>query len=426
MKLRLRIPRRFALENLMMAMALLFVSSYALLEHVSISIPFFSGLKFPLVYAGGICILPYSIKILSSLNKKKFFYTFLMTLLMFAFLGLSAYFNRNTMFGQSPLRVTLRFVLYFIELFLLMMWVAETGRGDFAIHFLFWYTLILVAATDFLLLTKLATFRNGSHETYLVGNKFTVSYLHMDLLALWFVKNNGQFHFWQKSKLLAIFMACFILVVSVYIDCITGLLGCVVLMWLFATLNTSFQKNLMRLNSPGLLAVVLVVSVVFPFIAQSIVTIPFVESFLVDVLGRSTTLTGRINIFEAFVRRMEGYWLWGYGFGNGNAIATAIFGYANAQNAVLNWVLQSGMLATGALVGLIVMVFRQLSKVEAPMPIMPLVALIYVYVIMGAVETTFSMTFLLWVGLLFMRINEKEPEEETADDENEEEQTLTD
>lgn len=420
MKIRINVQKRFSLENIMMTMALFFVSSYALLEHVSISIPLFSVVKTPIIYMGAVFILPYLFKILGSLRKKKFFYAFLVTLLLFAFMGLSAYFNRNTTFGYSPARITFRFIMFWLELLLLMVWIAETGRGNFAIRFLFGYVLFLVVSTDFLLLTKLITFYNGGQVAYLVGSKFTVAYLHMDLLALWFVKNNGRFHFWQKSKLLVIVMFCFVLAVSVYIDCMTGLLGCAVLMWLFATLNTPVQKKLIRLNSPGVLTLTLIASVIFPFIAQSVVSIPFVESLLVDVLDRTTTLTGRINIFEVFMRRMEGFWLWGYGFGNGAYIAKAIFGYANAQNAILHWVLQSGVLATGTLIGLIIYVFRQLDKVEEPRPIMPLVALIYVYVIMGAVETTFSMAFLLWIGLLFMRINEKEPEEATEDETEEE------
>lgn len=419
MKIRIKIQRRFPLENIMMTMALFFVASFALLEHVSISIPLFSVLKSPIVYMGGICILPYIFKIMSNLRKKKFFFVFMMTLLMFAFLGLSAYFNRNTVFGYTPKRITVRFILFWAELFLLMVWVAETGRGDFVIRFLFWYVLILVVATDFLLLTKLVVFRDGRYVTYLVGNKFSVSYLHMDLLALWFVKNKGTFHFWQKSKTLAIFLACFIVIISIYIDCITGLLGCVVLVWLFASMNAPVRKKLFKLNSPGLLALLLVASVIFPFVAQSVVAIPAVNTFLTEVLGRSSTLTGRINIFDIFVRRMEENWLWGYGFGNSSYIAQAIFGYANAQNAILDWIMQAGILATGGLLGLILMIFRQLSKASETAEIMPLVALIYVYVIMGAVETTFSMTFLLWIAVLFMRINETK---QTADDEEDEEE----
>ena len=339
----------------------------------------------------------------------------MLTLLLFAFLGLSAHFNEDPLFGDSPARMTRRFVLFWAELFLLMVWVAETGRGEFTIRFLFWYVLILAVATDFLLLTRLIVFRSGNFETYLVGTKFTVAYLHMDLLALWFVKNKGVFHFWQRSKMLTIIVAGIIITISAYVDCMTGLLGCFVLMWLFASLNTPVQKKLLKLNSPWLLLLILTASVIFPFMVQSIVSIPAVEVFLVDVLGRNGTLTGRLNIYEVYIRQMEDHWLWGYGLGNSNAAAQVIFGYANAQNAILNWVLQSGVLVTGALVSLIIIVFRQLSKVEEPMPIMPLVALIYVYIIMGAVETTFSMAFFLWIGLLFMCINEKNTGTEVPD-----------
>ena len=99
---------------------------------------------------------------------------------------------------------------------------------------------------------------------------------------------------------------------------------------------------------------------------------------------------------------MQGNWLWGFGYGNGNAIAQAIFGYANAQNAVLYWVLQTGVLATAGLILLFLSIFGQLSKCARKAEIMPLAALIYVYIIMGAVETTFSMAFLMWIAVIFM------------------------
>ncbi|MBP3478964.1 MAG: hypothetical protein J6K03_05715, partial [Oscillospiraceae bacterium] len=358
---RFRIQKRLPIEDFMMFLALFFVSSYALLEHVSISIALFSAVKMPLLYGGGVFMIPYVLKILSSLRKKKFFYIFLSLILLFIMLWLSANSNKNTTFGTVAERMTVRLVLYLTELFFLMIWASEKGKGDFVIRFLFGYVFVLVVATDFLLLTKLVVFHNGRFETYLVGNKFTVSYMHMNLLALWFVKNNGRFHFWQKSKVLAILAASVVIIVSIYVDCITGLLGCLALIWLFASINTPFERKIMRLTSPTILTLVLAASVIFPFVAQSIVSIPFIESLLESVLGRSDTLTGRLNIFEVFSLRMGNRWLWGYGYGNGNAISEAIFGYANAQNAILYWVLQAGVLVTGSLILLILLIFRQLS-----------------------------------------------------------------
>ena len=62
------------------------------------------------------------------------------------------------------------------------------------------------------------------------------------------------------------------------------------------------------------------------------------------------------------------------------------------------------------LVLLMLMIFRQRSKLGAFKKSMPLVILIYVYILLGTVEITFSMNFLLWLGVLFMQVNEKVPE----------------
>ena len=100
----------------------------------------------------------------------------------------------------------------------------------------------------------------------------------------------------------------------------------------------------------------------------------------------------------------------GFGMGNANLAAKTLFGYANAQNAFLQWILQAGFLTTAAMVLLIATVFAQRSKTRQFKKTMPLVILIYVYIMLGMVETTFSMSFFLWIGLLFALTNEREPQ----------------
>ena len=106
----------------------------------------------------------------------------------------------------------------------------------------------------------------------------------------------------------------------------------------------------------------------------------------------------------------------GYGLGNGNAVSTRLFGYENVQNGVLDWVLQVGVFATGALLAMIVVVFRQLSRRrgQALVPIMPLVSLIYMYIILGMIETTMDMSFFLWLAMIFLLVNERHPERRPA------------
>ena len=87
-----------------------------------------------------------------------------------------------------------------------------------------------------------------------------------------------------------------------------------------------------------------------------------------------------------------------------------MFGYENVQNAFLQWVLQVGLFATGALAALMVQIFRHLRKkrMRNQSRVLPLVALIYMFIILGTIETTFNMALILWFMLAFMLVNEKQ------------------
>lgn len=410
MVIRIRKIRKLPFENLAMFLALLAVSSFALLEHVSIPIPDFSAVKFPLLYMGGICLMTQVNLFLRVWKKKKYFYLLAALFLLCVMLGFSAYANRVPVLGINPKRITLRVVLYLIELFLLAIWVSETGRSQYVIRFLFWYVLILVAITDILFFSRIVVFHSGKFENYLVGTKFSVAYMHMNLLTLWFAKNNLQFYREGKSKRFIFLVIPFLLAVSIRVDCMTGVLGCLVLFILFMLLNTRFQRKFLYFGSPVLLWAFLLGSVIFPFLAERIVSIPFISHIVENILGRDATLTGRLLIFNTFGAKMRGCWLWGYGYGNGNVAAEWLFRCANAQNAQLHWILQAGLPVTFLLGVIMTIVIRQLSRSSKQRHIMPLVILVYVYIILGTVETTFNMSFFMWLACIFMYVNEKPQE----------------
>ena len=413
MKRRIQLRKKIKLEELLLFLAMLCITSFALLEHSSVSLPIFSILKTPLITIGGVCLLTQIKLFLSNLRKKKYFFIFLTILLLSAGMVLVAVANRPPEIGVDPMRITTRFIAFLIEAFLLMIWIAETGRMKYILNFLFWYILILVLVTDFLLFSKIVVFQHGSHENYLVGTKFVVAYLHMDLLTLWYIRNNLSAHQEGKSKLFAFFATILILAVSIRVDCMTGVIGSVLLFTMFAILNTRLQAQFLRFRSPIVLLVFLTASVVFPFVAERIISIPVVERLVIELFGRDTTLTGRLGIFRLFGKQMTGHWLQGYGYGNGNLAAEWLFRCANAQNALLQWVLQVGVPVTLLLVVLMLLIFKQVSKSTNHRQIMPMIVLIYVYVILGLVETTFGMRFVLWLALIFMYTNGKElPKEE--------------
>ena len=412
------LSRKFTLNGIFTYVALFCVATFALLEHTSVSISAFSSVKLPLMYLGMLCIVAQIKTISRCVFKKKYFFVLLAVVAFCFLLFLTIFTNRGGNLGGTPLYSTVRLILYLIEMFLLMIVLAETGRAKAAINFLFWYYVAIAVVNDALMFSRLLTFGTARHESYIVGSKFSVAYLHMNLLTFWSIRS--QWH--NRKKLptwIVLLAAAFIIGMAVRVDCMTGIVGCVALVFLFGLVESPKRKKLIRFTSANLLMLVLGASVLFVVVAETLMEMPLVQFVVENVFERDATLTGRTKIFKMFFEVIEGNWLDGYGYGNGNIVTTTLMGYANVQNALLQWVLQVGIMGTAGLVVVMYTVFRQIQRkrLRNMDMILPLVALIYMYIFLGSVETTFNMAFILWFGLIFMMVNERQPqlpESETA------------
>lgn len=413
MKVKVRTRSWVTLEKVLLSFAILAISSFALLEHMSIPIPAFSAIKWPLLYVGGACVLTQFNLMIKSFMKRKYFFVWISLLLLIAVLFFAAFQNRNPVLGVSPMRNTARMVLYLVELMMLIVWVCEKNYCQYFIKYLFRYVLLLVVITDVVLFTGMIRFHIGHHEMYLIGSKFTVSYMHMNLLVLWVLQTDEIVHLKQFSRLKLCLVAVFLVAVSLRVECMTGMLGCLLLfICLFVVGSPTAKKRLHKLASPAVLNISLGANFLFPFLSEVVVSLPFINYFVVRVLDRSENLTGRTNIFNIFSDQMAGHWLFGYGMGNQNVAAMTLFGYANAQNAILQWILQGGIVVTFAMALYMNHVFIRIGKSGNVRKAMPMVVLIYVYIILGFVETTFSMSFLLWIAVLLVLIYQKPVEQD--------------
>lgn len=408
MKIRTKMRTKVKAENIFFNMTLFCVSSYALLEHSSIVLPFFSLIKYPLLLVGGMSLLYAANIILKNFRKKKYFYVLMAVAAFCAMLVLTAFANRSPRIGSNPMYYTVRLILYLIELFLLAVWAAEAGKSEQVMDFVFHYVLILVLITDLLFFTRILVFYSGRHEMYIVGTKFSVSYLHMNLVTLWFVRKNMRLSREAITKRRMFLLIIFVLAVSIRVDCMTGVIGCVALMVFFAMLNTRIQRQFVRFTHPLFLFLVLIASAAFPFVAEKLLSLPVIRYVIEELFGRSSTLTGRLSIYTEFFERTKGNLLWGFGYGNGNAVSERLFSVANAQNALLQWVLQVGVPTTLVLCMLMLLIFGQMFRSHKQREIMPLAVLIIVYIIMGTIETTFNMSFLMWFAFIFMNANARQ------------------
>ena len=413
---RFRLPKSFTLNDLFVYVTLFCVSTFALLEHTSISIGAFSSLKLPLMYLGMVGVITQIKPIGRCVFRKNQFKTLLALALFCVLLVISMFANRKAIYGESPLRDTFRLLLYLVELFLLMIVLAETGRAKGAVSFLFWYLLLITLVNDALMFSGVIRFGSGRFETYLVGSKFSVSYLHMNLLTFWVIRAKWQSRKRRLPRWVVLLAAAYIVGVALRVDCMTGMIGCFALVVLFKLVDSNRRGKLLRFTSPWLLMIVMIATVVFVILVDAIMALPPVQFIIEDVLGRDLTLTGRTNIYRAYFDSVEDRLMWGFGFGNANDASVTLFGYENVQNALLQWVLQVGIPATAGLVAVMMQVFRQIRrrKLRNLNMILPLVALIYMYIFVGTVETTFNMAFIMWFGLIFMLANERQSQPPAA------------
>ena len=401
--------KKFTLDSALMSTAMFCVFTFAIMESSSVSIPLMSYLKLPMLVLGACCLILLMNVYFFKLTEKRYFSVFSLLAVIILLLLWLMIENRNPVIGESPVRDTLRFILFLIDLFVLMVVAAEKGKSREVFRFLYHYLLILMILNDFLMLTRLVVFKTGRHESYLVGTKFSVCYLHMNALTLWMMNNKRTLSSYRLSLGKVFFAALYIIVVSIRVDCMTGILGSVVLAALFVLIESPRRGRLLKFTTPGMLLMFLIGSVVFAFVAELVLSIPFITYLVKNVFGRDVSLTGRTLVYLRYIQTLPDHWLTGYGYGNAYAVSSTLFSFANVQNALLQWVLQIGVIATGSIVMLMLQIFAQISwKNTRNMPkILLLVALIYTYVVLGTIETTLNMAMFLWFALVFMLVNEK-------------------
>lgn len=410
MRIRIKSPNKIALDSAMMNVAMVCITSFAMLEHASLSIPIFSLLKLPMLWLSAVCMLPQIVLILRNWNKKRYFSVLLVLLALCCVITFSTVRDDEFNASANALRPMLRLLLYLLELFIFTMYVAEHQKFKYVVNFLFWFAAILAFLNDFILFTGIIRFPTDDVELYLVGNKFSVAYLHMNLIALWYIRNNVRSFRDAQAKRFLYLMIPVIFVVSVRVDCMTGVVGSLLLFIFYTILDTDRQRGLIMFTSPGMLLAVLIATIVFPFVISEIMKLPTVTYIVTEVLNRSDSLTGRIPAYSLFAEKMQGFWLWGAGYGNGNRAAEYLFRIANAQNAQIQWVLQCGLISIFLIDTLLLMIFRQLHRSSMRKEITPLAVLIFVYIILGSVETTFNMNFFLWTMLILAGVNQKKSE----------------
>ena len=339
-----------------------------------------------------IIILPYSIQCLKKTNLT------IKSLLVFyiVIVLISSIINRNNMIITNTVVSGISYVLTIIELFVVFSTVREKRSIEFIVRVFLFFTIFYIVATDLLIFVNHDMFLG---EYYLIGNKFNVGYKHLELIVLLLMKRNinllkNRNNIFLNSILIISIISGIIF--SYLVDSTTGIISIVILGLLL------LLKDKLLYNSLFFVSILIGSSLVVIFINR-LLTLGIVENFIVNVLHKNITLTGRTIIYDSIPKLIKGHLLFGYGYNTAYEVWTKYVSYMpNAQNGLINCVFEQGLIATSIMIILIKKIINKASKVKALYRIYkPIIALLYVYAIIATIEITIDLAFIGWVFLLY-------------------------
>lgn len=247
----------------------------------------------------------------------------------------------------------------------------------------------------YIIITDLDILINGTHSSgsgYLLGNKFTVSYLHMFLAVIYKVYHKIK----RPAHNYYVPLLCLALVVAITVQCSTTVVG-VMLLFVF-----HYIKIVYKIIPYNRITFILLIagSILFAFFYAYILEIPFVQYLIVDILGEDLTLTGRIYIYNAVLNVIELNPLWGMGIGNSYQLLYYLFGYPNAQNGFINLFLEQGII--GCIITMIITLHlvNNQHKQRSGDFTTPIIILVFVMIFLALVEITIDLWYVFFLTLL--------------------------
>lgn len=181
-----------------------------------------------------------------------------------------------------------------------------------------------------LMMVALPYDHQDSSTLYLLGNKFTVSYAHALFVGMLIVA-------WPR-KHIRVFLIGLICAAMAYVS---GSATGTVIVLLVTALSLLPKPVRVVVGNPIFVFTLIAILNVLIWGTVNLFQNPYVQDFIINVLGKSADMTGRQRLYDAtfgFVA-MKPVWGWGYL----TDIYRDAFGYGNAQNGLFHMITQCGI-----------------------------------------------------------------------------------
>lgn len=374
------------------------ISVYSIIGVLIYIVTFFSTKYFDYNTLRYLLIVLVAIMLIAKAPKSVFMDNLRLNVLVILFLAATLWSSFSSNYGTDRnLRLaSIVFCVVFSELVMFLEIMAKKNMMLLCIKTWYRCAVLISLLTDIMALTQ------GSIDgNYFVGTKFAVVYQHLFLLTLFMMVNassimekNSLNNYRVKFTFYALLLLTVIL--SLYVDCMTGVIGTV----LFFIISLLVRYNSKMMASGGMFIGAILASFAFMWVVPSILLNENVASFVTNKLNRSLSLTGRTLIFGRIPQIMQGKWFLGFGYGSSYEICQRYIGFADTQNALMEWIMQIGVLGSILLCLMLCYCIIKLHKnimfyTEWVWPL----AFVYTYVALGTIEITYSYQF---IGVLLV------------------------
>lgn len=169
------------------------------------------------------------------------------------------------------------------------------------------------------------------------------------------------------------------------IDCSTGMVA----IGIFAILICIPEKFVHKLDNRYILLIAMLAAFVIIFMIGVILSLPFVQHFIVEVLGENLTLTGRVELYSLLLPLLKETGVFGNGFGSYATTSLGYGGWYNAQNGLSEIILTYGYFGLAAF---LLMVYKCAETRKKH--VKEWVALIYVFIAISLIEIPYKTVFI--------------------------------
>lgn len=312
-------------------------------------------------------------------------YLFLLLLIM----GVSAILN------QSMSSIIL--IVKIFNIFIMAELIITKGYSKQVINLIFYLLAFYILVNDISMFISGPLSKSGYNVYYMLGNKFTIGLLHIELILIYLAKQDYQNsnNRVNLKKLFVIVLLLFSIFISIKVQCSTTVV-CNIILIFFLIVN---KKTKLKLFNPKIILLVLLISSFILILYSNVLEINLVKYIIVNLLGEDVTLTGRMEIYDVLWPLIKNRLLFGYGQGSSNIILMEMMNAPNTQNGLIEFTFSFGIIASTLF---LILIYSIIKFIKPSLKAYPILCYVYLCFIISCVEISIGIKVFIFLAFIMM------------------------